>query len=325
MASFVTRTAWQRALPLACCCKIYVSVNPSSNAEALEKIEAAARSQPEAPLLHVFEDHEYSRVGYTLAGSLLPGFRRQSGRLLPPLQIAVTEAVEAALESLDLRQHCGSHPRLGAVDHISLHPLGGVALQDVAPTARAIAQAIGSNFKVPVFLYGAAHATGRPLDELRRALGYFKTTNEQGLWTGSSSSSFPSEMQPDFGPEMQTAKTGVVIVGACPWIMNFNVPLLSQDLAAARRIARKLSVRGGGLPQVQAMALRHGETEIEIACNLLDCQISDPEIVQREVVRLAATENIEAKQGYTTGFTEDEVLKAAWDKLSSCIHSFPNP
>jgi glutamate formiminotransferase len=151
MASFVTRTAWQRALPLACCCKIYVSVNPSSNAEALEKIEAAARSQPEAPLLHVFEDHEYSRVGYTLAGSLLQGFGRESGRLLPPLQIAVTEAVEAALESLDFRQHFGSHPRLGAVDHISLHPLGGVALQDVAPTARAIAQAIGSNFKGELF------------------------------------------------------------------------------------------------------------------------------------------------------------------------------
>jgi hypothetical protein len=67
------------------------------------------------------------------------------------LQIAVTEAVEAALESLDFRQHFGSHPRLGAVDHISLHPLGGVALQDVAPTARAIAQAIGSNFKGELF------------------------------------------------------------------------------------------------------------------------------------------------------------------------------
>jgi glutamate formiminotransferase len=68
------------------------------------------------------------------------------------LQIAVTEAVEAALESLDLRQHCGSHPRLGAVDHISLHPLGGVALQEVAPIARAIAQAIGSNFKGELYL-----------------------------------------------------------------------------------------------------------------------------------------------------------------------------
>ncbi len=151
MASLVTRAAWKRSLPLACC-KIYVSVNPSSNAEALEKIEAAARSQPRAPLLHVFEDHEYSRVGYTLAGSLLQGSRRESGLQLPPLQIAVTEAVEAALESLDLRQHCGSHPRLGAVDHISLHPLGGVALQEVAPIARAIAQAIGSNFKGELYL-----------------------------------------------------------------------------------------------------------------------------------------------------------------------------
>lgn len=54
-----------RRLHLACC-KIYIS--DTRNAAALQEIESTFRAHPEAPLLHVFEDHEYNRVGYTLAG-----------------------------------------------------------------------------------------------------------------------------------------------------------------------------------------------------------------------------------------------------------------
>lgn len=57
-----------KRLPLACC-KIYIS--DTRNAVALQEIESTFRAHPKAPLLHTFEDHEYNRVGYTLAGRLI--------------------------------------------------------------------------------------------------------------------------------------------------------------------------------------------------------------------------------------------------------------
>ena len=131
---------------------------------------------------------------------------------------------------------------------------------------------------VPAFLYGAAHQSGRPLDDIRRALGYFQHNNG-GLWIGSNI--FPASMQPDCGPRVAPPGSGIVVVGACPWVMNYNVPLTSIDLSKGKRIAKKVSARGGGLAKVQAMALLHGTDCIEIACNLLDTEVSSPDALQR--------------------------------------------
>ena len=167
---------------------------------------------------------------------------------------------------------------------------------------------------VPAFLYGAAHRSGRPLDDIRRALGYFQPNNG-GLWIGSNI--FPPSMQPDFGPRVAPSSSGIVVVGACPWVMNYNVPLASTDLNKGKRIARKVSERGGGLVKVQAMALLHGADCIEIACNLLDTEVSSPDAVQRLVTTLAAKEGIQASDGYLTGHSKEDIFRMASEKLDA--------
>ena len=122
-------------------------------------------------------------------------------------------------------------------------------------------------------------------------------------------------MQPDFGPPSAPPKSGIVVVGACPWVMNYNVPLVSTDLEKAKQIARRVSERGGGLPNVQAMALLHGDNCIEIACNLLDMDVSGPDVVQCIVATLAAKEGIKANPGYLTGHSKQEILQLAMEKL----------
>ena len=67
----------------------------------------------------------------------------------------------------------------------------------------------------------------------------------------------PPTCQPDYGPSSIDMRLGVAAIGASPWVTNLNVPLATADLAAARRIARAVSARGGGLPHVEAMALPH--------------------------------------------------------------------
>ena len=80
-----------------------------------------------------------------------------------------------------------------------------------------------------------------------------------------------------------TQAKGVVVIGVTQWVDNYNVPILSTNIAAVRRIAKQVSGRGGGLPSVQAMALAHGEDVTEVACNLLEPSKVGGDRVQQEV------------------------------------------
>ncbi|GAB4820842.1 hypothetical protein N2152v2_007888 [Parachlorella kessleri] len=99
-----------------------------------------------------------------------------------------------------------------------------------------------------------------------------------------------------------------LLPSASPWIVNFNVLLDGvTELAAARRIARAVSERGGGLPSVQAMALYH-EKGVEIACNILDRQAAPPELVEERVRQLAAAEGGGVKSSYMIGRSPEDLL-----------------
>lgn len=166
---------------------------------------------------------------------------------------------------------------------------------------------------VPTYVYGAAHRESRALDVIRRALGYF-SSNAEGQWLGSTGLQQLS-LAPDFGPGVASPKSGVVIVGACPWIANYNIPIFSNNLRLGSRIARKVSSRGGGLPAVQAMALLHGPDRVEIACNLTDTKTTSADLVQKEVSRLAEREGFSAESGYFTDYSEEQITEMAYQKL----------
>jgi glutamate formiminotransferase len=123
-------------------------------------------------------------------------------------------------------------------------------------------------------------------------------------------------------------QAGVVMLGATPWIYNYNVPIivelpcdLDSVMKAARRVARKIGERGGGLLAVQAMALPHGKNTdegcmtIEIACNLLDVSVTGPEAVQAEVERLCSPgiDNADViwkvQHGYVTNMSIDGIME----------------
>ncbi|KAF7805896.1 formimidoyltransferase-cyclodeaminase-like [Senna tora] len=285
------------------CCKVYIS--ESRNRSALETIEQAAKLFPQATLINKFEDVAYNRVGYTLVSELAP---------IPSsepfyLKSAVFAMVKAALHTIDFEMHCGTHPRLGIVDHICFHPLADASLDQAAEIARFLARDVGSSLQVPTFLYGAAHEEGRTLDSIRRTLGYFKPNSSGNQWTGGPKSDF-LPLKPDGGPSQVIPSKGVVVIGATNWVDNYNVPLLSSDIDAVRRIAKRVSGRGGGLPFVQAMALAHGEGVIEVACNLLDPSRIGGERVQQEVESLAKEEGISVGKGYFTDFSKEEITQS---------------
>lgn len=131
------------------CCKVYIS--ESRNRGALESIEKAAKLFPESPIINKFEDEIYNRVGYTLVSKISPN--SSSGSCSLTLKNASFAMVKAAFETIDLQEHCGTHPRLGVVDHICFHPLGTTSLDMVADTAKTLAFEVGSNLKGLFFIF----------------------------------------------------------------------------------------------------------------------------------------------------------------------------
>eukprot|EP00897_Mesotaenium_endlicherianum_P004674 jgi/Mesen1/4234/ME000022S03522 len=297
------RTETDAASPLLAC-SIYVS--EGRDAATLDELERVAHASSSARLVNVFRDEPYNRTGYTLAGS--------SG----PLQSAVVAMSLKAIAAIDMSKQEGSHPRLGSVDHICFFPLRGADLAGAGEAARRAAESIGSSGRVPVFVYGHASPARASLADIRRRLGYFHTP-KGGIWQGSPA--LPLAMlaadaaAPDFGPGQADTRSGCAAVGATPWVLNYNVPLVTADARLARRIARQVSERGGGLEGVQAMALAHGGTGggFEIACNILDPERVLPALVSERIADLCdAEEGVVAVQpGYFPGLSKEEVLARA--------------
>lgn len=276
----------------------------------ISRLEATvAAAPPAAALANLFVDRPYNRSNFTLI-SHQPA----------ALAAAALQLSAAALAALDLRAHAATHPRLGIVDHISCHPLsqsgsvdGSEGLEAAAEAARVIARQLGAA-GLPAYLYGAAHPSGAQLADVRRALGYFSADNKgEGVWIGalaSAAAALPLPAPPDFGPAAAQPRAGVACVGAVPWLVNLNVLLDTDDMEAVRSVARAVSQRGGGLPGVQAMALRH-DAGIEVACNLLRPGESGPAVVEAEVRRLAAAAGLPTTAAYCTGKTPEELAAIA--------------
>ncbi|KAL6584078.1 hypothetical protein OROMI_003367 [Orobanche minor] len=265
------------------CCKVYIS--ESRNKAALEAIERAAKLFPDAPIINKFEDVIYNRVGYTLVVSEIGC-----------LKDAVFEMVKAAFETIDLERHCGSHPRLGVVDHVCFLPLAGISLDQVAGAAKSLATDVGSRLQV------------RSLDSVRRELGYFKPNAVGNQWVGGPQSE-TLQLNPDEGPPRAVPKKGLILVGATEWVDNYNVPIFTSDMAVVRKIAKRVSGRGGKFPSVQSMALVHGKGVIEVACNLLDTSKVGGDEVQREVERLAREEGMDVGEGYYTDLSQGVLIE----------------
>ncbi|KAK1393295.1 Formimidoyltransferase-cyclodeaminase [Heracleum sosnowskyi] len=276
------------------CCKLYIS--ESRNKEVLDSIERAAKQQPETVIVKKFEDGAYNRVS--------------------PLHQTVVAMAEAAFAAINLELHSGTHPRLGVVDDIIFHPLGRASLDEAAWLAKTVAADFGNRFQVPVFLYDAAHPTGKALAIIRREQGYFRPNVMGTHWAGLIKPANYSE-RPDEGPSTISGARGVTAIGASPWIAAYNVPILSTDFSVTRRIAQKVSGRGGGLPTVQTVGLVHGEDTTEIACLLLDVNKVGADRVQNRVEMLANQEGLEVEQGYFTDLSPEMVIEIYKKSISA--------
>ena len=201
--------------------------------ETVERLARAISSVPTACVLDKHVDPDHNRSVITFVAS-------------PERVVAAAfAAVKLAAELIDMRQHQGVHPRLGATDVLPFIPISGVTMDDCVALAHSAGERIARELSIPVFFY--ERAALRPdrvnLEDVRR--GALELLREQ--------IAVEPARTPDVGPLMVHESAGAIAVGARPFLIAFNVNLKSRDVSVARAIARVVRARHGGLPFVKAL------------------------------------------------------------------------
>ena len=155
---------------------------------------------------------------------------------------ALVAAIACARERIDLRRHEGAHPRVGAADVVPVVPLRPGDMERAKRAALALAERVGGELDLPVFVYGEL-APGR-------GPAFFRAEGIEGLRRRVEY----GELAPEFGPARIEERSGAVLVGARRPLIAFNVNLRGE-LEAAREIAAAVRERDGGFPGVRALGL----------------------------------------------------------------------
>ncbi len=221
--------------------------------EVIEALIAAIAGVAGVTLLDHEMDADHNRAVLTFAGE-------------PESVIeAAVRAVAKAAERIDLNQHTGQHPRMGAADVVPFVPVEGVTLEDCAEMARKAGRRIGEELGIPVFLYEAA-AT-RPdrvsLADVRR--GEFEGLRE--------AIGRDAKRQPDFGPARIHPTAGATAVGARRFLVAFNANLNTGDVRVAKAVAAAVREQSGGLRNVRALgfSIENGR-RAQVSMNLVNTE-----------------------------------------------------
>jgi glutamate formiminotransferase len=204
---------------------------------------------------------------------------------------------------IDLRQHGGEHPRIGATDVLPFVPVSGTTIDDCIALAHEAGNRIWRELSIPVYFYErAALRSDRQRLEHVRGKGFEKLREE--IMTN------PDRM-PDVGEPRLHPTAGAIAVGARPFLIAFNVTLETSDIMIARRIARVVRERDGGLPFVKALGFElRSRGIVQVSMNLTNYEQTSIAQAFAAVQREAERRNVKVRGAEIVGL----VPRAAFDR-----------
>jgi glutamate formiminotransferase len=255
-----------------------------------ETIEAVGRAlgRTGAKVLDVHSDADHNRSVFTLVGEP------------QALADALLAGAHAAIEHIDMRTHEGAHPCIGALDVAPVVYLRKADRDLAMDEALAVANRLGGQLEIPVFLYGMLAS-----DPDRRERAYFREGGVSALEARLSS----GDLEPDFGPPRLHPTAGATLAACRPPLVAFNLELDGPDLHAAKAIAGEIREAGGGLPGVRAIGvLLERARTAQVSINVQDpFQVPLAEIVA--AARAAASgRRVEIRAGELVGLAPQAAL-----------------
>lgn len=276
--------------------------------DVIDAIVAEARAR-NVQVLDIESDVDHNRSVLTFVGD-------------PEAVKEAALAVSAkAIELIDLNKHKGQHPRMGAVDVIPFIPISDVTMADCIQLAKDFANEYASRFKVPVFLY--EEAATRPD---RRNLAEVRKGEFEGLRAEIGKN---LEKKPDFGPNAIHPTAGATAIGARQVLIAYNVNLATNNLDVAKKIAKQVRGKDGGLTAVKALGFELKDRGIvQVSMNMVDYKASQlfkafelirtlaesygVQVLESEIVGLVPMEALtDSAQFYLRlrGFNNDQILE----------------
>jgi glutamate formiminotransferase/formiminotetrahydrofolate cyclodeaminase len=222
-----------------------------SEARRPDVVEAIRKAIADVPNVRILDQHvdlDHNRTVITFVG--------------PPQAVeeGAFRGIARAAELIDLNQHQGEHPRIGATDVVPFVPLSEVSMEACIAIARRLGQRVGEELGIPVYLYeqAATRPERQNLENIRR--GQYEALKEEiGKDPG---------RDPDFGPA-RVGPAGATVIGARPFLIAFNVYLTTDDVAVAKEIAKAIRHSSGGMRFVKALGLLV-EGRAQVSMNLTD-------------------------------------------------------
>ena len=214
----------------------------------IDAIQQAIAAVPGVLVLDRHVDPDHNRTVITFAAPPEPAME------------AAFAAIRKAAELIDLDQHTGQHPRIGATDVVPFVPLAGSTLEECVALARRLGERVAAELSIPVYFYEAAAI--RPertnLESLRRG-------EYEGL---KGAIETDPDRAPDVGPR-RLGKAGATVIGARAPLIAYNIYLTTDELGVAKKIAAAVRQSSGGLPFVKALGMLV-EGRAQVSMNLTD-------------------------------------------------------
>jgi glutamate formiminotransferase / formiminotetrahydrofolate cyclodeaminase len=292
LASFFGNYAAKKANPMTQIVECIPNFSEARRPEVVQAILEEIRTVQGVSLLDHSSDTDHNRTVVTCAGE--------------PQAVAEAafRAIRKAAELIDMDNHTGEHPRLGATDVVPLVPISGVSMDECVTLARELGKRVGEELGIPVYLY--EYAALRPertgLETIRK--GQYEAIKEE---IGKK-----PEREPDFGPK-QLPKAGAVVIGARDPLVAFNIYLNTADVGIADKIAKAVRHSSGGLRFVKGMGVLV-DGRAQVSMNLTNFRKTPLARVVETVRREAARYGVSIVESELVGLIPQDALidAAVW-------------
>lgn len=227
------------------------NISEGRRLDVVEEIVAEIKKVPGVLLLDYSSNADHNRTVITFIGE--PDGVKKAAWML----------IRKAAEKIDLDQHTGEHPRMGATDVVPFVPIQGVTMEECVELAKSLGEQVGSELGIPVYLF--EKAATRPerinLADVRR-----------GQYEGLKEKIKNPDRRPDYGPNV-LGKAGATIIGARPPLVAFNVNLGTTNLEIAKAIAKGIRGSSGGFLNVKALGVDLSEDGmVQVSMNMVNTQ-----------------------------------------------------
>jgi len=256
------------------------NISEGRDQEKIASIAEEVKKHKGVKLLDFSSDKDHHRSVFTFVGEP------------EAIKDAAYSLAMRAIDLIDMKEHKGGHPRLGAVDVVPFVPIQGVKMEEAVQIAHEFGKGLGRR-GIPIFFYeeAATQAERKDLPSIRK-----------GEYEGLEEKLKDPRWKPDEGPDQFNPKFGATVVGARFPLIAYNVNLKTKDLSLAKEIAKKVRFKDGGFPHVRAMGIDLKEKGlVQVSMNLTNYRVTNIPKVYEFIKREAFEKGVEIEGSEMVG------------------------